>query len=404
MHKAVFAERDLSRGRGGGQKALDNESCAVRNSAAARSRSPAATSARAIMYCCRRRMRLQRHHHNVENALIFAVAIIAVALLFDMTNGWHDAANSIATVVATRVLTPMQAVVWAAFFNFVAFAVLGTRVAKTIASDLVDMKQIDPKWQLWVLLCGLLGAIAWDVLTWYFGLPTSSSHALVGGYAGAALAANAGGFGVLKGAGWVKTIVFIFLSPLLGMLLGLVIMVAVSWLFRRWSPHRVNTFFRRGQLFSAALYSLGHGGADAQKTMGMIAAILVAANLNLNAAKHIPLWVVLSCHAAMAIGTLSGGWRIVHTLGARLTRLRPVGGFSAETAGATTLFLAIFGGIPVSTTHTITGAIVGVGIVKRVQAVRWSLAQNIVWAWVLTIPGSALVAAACFGAARMLLA
>jgi PiT family inorganic phosphate transporter len=356
------------------------------------------------MYGCRRRMCLQRHLHNVENALIFAVAIIAVALLFDMTNGWHDAANSIATVVATRVLTPMQAVVWAAFFNFVAFAVLGTRVAKTIASDLVDMKQIDPKWQLWVLLCGLLGAIAWDVLTWYFGLPTSSSHALVGGYAGAALAANAGGFGVLKGAGWLKTIVFIFLSPLLGMLLGLVIMVAVSWLFRRWSPHRVNTFFRRGQLFSAALYSLGHGGADAQKTMGMIAAILVAANLNLGAAKHIPLWVVLSCHAAMAIGTLSGGWRIVHTLGARLTRLRPVGGFSAETAGATTLFLAIFGGIPVSTTHTITGAIVGVGIVKRVQAVRWSLAQNIVWAWVLTIPGSALVAAACFGAARMLLA
>jgi len=296
----------------------------------------------------------------------------------------------------------MQAVLWAAIFNFVAFAVLGTRVAKTIASDLVDMKQIDTKWQLWVLLCGLIGAIAWDVFTWYFGLPTSSSHALVGGYAGAAIAANAGGFGVLKAAGWIKTIAFIFLSPLIGMVLGFAIMIGVSWLFRWWTPQRVNNFFRRGQLLSAAMYSLGHGGADAQKTMGMIAAILVAANLNLDAAKHIPLWVVLSCHAAMGIGTLTGGWRIVHTLGARLTKLRPVGGFSAETAGAATLFMAIFGGIPVSTTHTITGAIVGVGAVRRIHAVRWGLAQTIVWAWVLTIPGSALIAAAFFGAVRLL--
>ena len=296
----------------------------------------------------------------------------------------------------------MQAVLWAAIFNFVAFAVLGTRVAKTIASDLVDLKQIDTKWQLWVLLCGLIGAIAWDVFTWYFGLPTSSSHALVGGYAGAAIAANAGGFGVLKAAGWIKTIAFIFLSPLIGMVLGFAIMIGVSWLFRWWTPQRVNNFFRRGQLLSAAMYSLGHGGADAQKTMGMIAAILVAANLNLDAAKHIPLWVVLSCHAAMGIGTLTGGWRIVHTLGARLTKLRPVGGFSAETAGAATLFMAIFGGIPVSTTHTITGAIVGVGAVRRIHAVRWGLAQTIVWAWVLTIPGSALIAAAFFGAVRLL--
>jgi PiT family inorganic phosphate transporter len=338
----------------------------------------------------------------VETTLVFAVLIIAIALVFDLTNGWHDAANSIATVVSTRVLTPMQAVVWAAVFNFVAFAVLGTRVAKTIASDLVDMKQIDTKWQLWVLLCGLIGAIAWDILTWYFGLPTSSSHALVGGYAGAAIAANAGGLHVLKAAGWIKTSAFIFLSPMIGMALGCAIMIGVSWLFRWWSPQQVNNFFRHGQLLSAAMYSLGHGGADAQKTMGMIAAILVAANLNLDAANHIPLWVVLSCHAAMGIGTLTGGWRIVHTLGARLTKLRPVGGFSAETAGAATLFMAIFGGIPVSTTHTITGAIVGVGMVKRVQAVRWGLAQTIVWAWVLTIPGSALIAAACFGAVRLL--
>jgi PiT family inorganic phosphate transporter len=339
--------------------------------------------------------------NQVENTLAFAILIITVALLFDLTNGWHDSANSIATVVATRVLTPMQAVAWAAFFNFAAFAILGTRVAKTIANDLVDMKQIDPKWQLWVLLCGLLGAIVWDVFTWYFGLPTSSSHALVGGYAGAALAANAGGFGVLKAAGWIKTIAFIFLSPLIGMILGFAIMVGVTLLFRKWSPPRVNKLFRKGQLLSAAMYSLGHGGADAQKTMGMIAAILVAANLNVNASKNIPLWVVLSCHAAMGLGTLTGGWRIVHTLGARLTRLRPVGGFSAETAGAVSLFMAIFGGIPVSTTHTITGAIVGVGMVRRVHAVRWSLARNIVWAWVLTIPGSALVASLCFGAVRL---
>lgn len=332
----------------------------------------------------------------METTLSFALLIIAVALIFDIANGWHDAANSIATVVSTRVLTPLQAVVWAAVFNFVAFAVLGTRVAKTIASDLVDIKQIDPKWQLWVLLCGLIGAITWDVLTWYLGLPTSSSHALVGGYAGAALAASGGMIGVLKPAGWIKTVTFIFLSPLIGMILGYTIILGVSWLFRNWSPRRVTGFFRKGQLVSAALYSLGHGGADAQKTMGIIAAILVAAKLNLNAATHIPLWVVLSCHAAMGFGTLTGGWRIVHTMGARLTKLKPVDGFAAETAGAATLFMAISGGIPVSTTHTITGAIVGVGMSQRMKAVRWTLARTIIWAWVLTIPGAAFIAAASF--------
>jgi inorganic phosphate transporter, PiT family len=332
----------------------------------------------------------------MQPALDFAIFIIIVALVFDCANGWHDSANSIATVVSTRVLSPLQAVAWAAFFNFVAFAVLGTRVAKTIASDMVDIRQIEPHWQLWVLLCGLMGAIAWDVFTWYFGLPTSSSHALVGGYAGAAVAAHHGSFTVLIPAGWIKTIAFIFISPLVGMILGYSIMLALLWIFRWSTPHKVEAIFRRGQLFSAALYSLGHGGADAQKTMGIIAAVLVAAKLDLVAATHIPLWVVVSCNLAMALGTLSGGWRIVHTMGARLTRLRPVGGFSAETAGAITLGVAVFGGIPVSTTHTIAGAIVGVGTVRRLHAVRWGVAVHIVWAWVLTIPGAAFIAALSF--------
>jgi inorganic phosphate transporter, PiT family len=338
----------------------------------------------------------------VETSLSFAVVIIAVALVFDMANGWHDCANSIATVVSTRVLSPLQAVAWAALFNFVAFAVLGTSVAKTIASDMVDIKLIHPQWQLWVLLCGLIGAIVWDVFTWYFGLPTSSSHALVGGYAGAAVAAYGGGLGVLKASGWIKTVIFIFASPLIGMVLGFWILVSISWILRRWTPAHVTTVFRRGQLFSAAMYSLGHGGADAQKTMGIIAAVLVAANLNAEAGKHIPLWVVLSCHAAMGIGTLTGGWRIVHTMGARLTKLTPVAGFSAETAGAISLLMAVHGGIPVSTTHTITGAIVGVGSVRRAHAVRWGLARSIVWAWVFTIPSSALIAACCYWAIRAL--
>lgn len=338
----------------------------------------------------------------MDTALTFAVATIGVALLFDFANGWHDAANSIATVVATRVLRPSWAVAWAALFNFVAFALLGTRVAKTIASDLVDINKVEPDWRLWVLLCGLIGAILWDVLTWYVGLPTSSSHALVGGYAGAAVAAYGGVAGILKPAAWVKTITFIFVSPLLGMVLGYLILLGLFWIFRRSTPAKVDSYFRRGQLLSAAMYSIGHGGADAQKTMGIIAAVLVAANLSATAAKEIPLWVVLSCHAAMALGTLAGGWRIVHTVGARLTHLKPVGGFSAETAGAATLFLAVFGGIPVSTTHTITGAIVGVGMIQRFRAVRWGLAVTIVWAWVLTIPCAALFAALSFFIVRSL--
>jgi inorganic phosphate transporter, PiT family len=332
----------------------------------------------------------------MTTALIFIALIIVVALIFDVANGWHDAANSIATVVSTRVLSPGVAVVWAAFFNFVAFAIFGTRVAQTVGADLVDIERIAERWRLWVLLSGLIGAIVWDVITWYFGLPTSSSHALVGGYAGAAIAAYGGIAGVLKPVGWIKTISFIFISPLVGMILAIAITVAIAWKFRRRSPGRVDKIFRRGQLFSAALYSLGHGGADAQKTMGIIAAVLVAGNLNPEATKHIPLWVVLSCHAAMALGTLVGGWRIVHTMGARITRLKPVGGFAAETAGAVTLFMAVYGGIPVSTTHTITGAIVGVGVTRRLSAVRWAVARRVVWAWVLTIPCSALMAAICF--------
>jgi len=338
----------------------------------------------------------------VETSISLAIIIISVALVFDLANGWHDSANSIATVVSTRVLSPLQAVAWAALFNFVAFAVLGTGVAKTIASDMVDIKRIDPQWQLWVLLCGLIGAIAWDVFTWYFGLPTSSSHALVGGYAGAAVAAYGGNIGVLKPEGWIKTAIFIFASPMIGMLLGFAILLGISWIVKRWSPHQVNAVFRKFRLVWAALCSLGDGGADAQNTMGIIAAVLVAANLNATAGKNIPLWVVLSCHAAMGIGTLTGGWRIVHTMGARLTKLTPVAGFSAETAGAISLFMAVHGGIPVSTTHTITGAIVGVGSVRRVHAVRWGLARRIVWAWVFTIPGSALISACCFWTVRAL--
>jgi inorganic phosphate transporter, PiT family len=330
----------------------------------------------------------------------FVFFIIVAALLFDCANGWHDAANSIATVVSTRVLSPGVAVVWAAFFNFVAFIIFGTRVARTIGGDMVNIELIEDRWKLWVLLCGLIGAILWDVITWYFGLPTSSSHALIGAYAGAAIAAHRGVAGLLKAAGWIKTLGFIVISPLLGMALGFTFMVALLWIIRRRSPDRVDKIFRRGQLFSAALYSLGHGGNDAQKTMGIITAVLAASNLVPHAADGglpaILLWVVLACHAAMALGTLSGGWRIVHTMGSRLTKLKPIGGFAAETAAAVSLFLATFAGIPVSTTHTITGAIVGVGSTRRLSAVRWGVAGRVVWAWILTIPCSAVMAAACF--------
>lgn len=328
--------------------------------------------------------------------MAFVVFIIVIALIFDYVNGFHDAANSIATVVSTRVLSPSVAVAWAAFFNFVAFAILGTRVAKTIGADLVRIELIEKEWQLWVLMCGLVGAIVWDIITWYYGLPSSSSHALVGGYAGAAIVAHRGIDHLLKPEGWVKTLSFIFISPAVGLLLGLSIMTAILWLFRHEGPDRVDRRFRKLQLVSAALYSLGHGGNDAQKTMGIIAGVLVAADLNPQATSEIPLWVVLSCHAAIALGTLSGGWRIVRTMGSRLTKLKPVGGFAAETAGATTLFIATYGGIPVSTTHTITGAIVGVGATRRLSAVRWGVAATVLWAWVLTIPLSALIAALSF--------
>jgi PiT family inorganic phosphate transporter len=299
------------------------------------------------------------------------------------------------------VLTPGIAVIWAAIFNFVAFAVFGTRVAKTIGGDLIEINLIGKEWQLWVLLSGLVGAIVWDVVTWYYGLPSSSSHALVGGYAGAAitarLAAGGGIEGLLKAAGWIKTVTFIVVSPLVGMTLGFSIMVGLLWIFRRSSPDFVDRVFRKGQLVSAALYSLGHGGNDAQKTMGILTAVLVSGGLLASGSDGklpgIPLWVVLSCHAAIALGTMSGGWRIVHTMGSRLTKLRPVGGFAAETAGAITLAMATYGGIPVSTTHTITGAIVGVGATRRLSAVRWGVARTVVWAWILTIPLSALIAA-----------
>jgi len=312
--------------------------------------------------------------------------VILVALAFDFVNGFHDAANSIATVVSTRVLSPRYAVLWAAFFNFVAFLVFQTHVATTIGKDVVDPKVIDTA----VVFAALTGAIAWDLITWWFGIPSSSSHALIGGLAGAAIAK--GGATVLDASGLAKIGVSIVLSPLLGLALGFSLMVAVFWIFRRFTPARVDAWFRRGQLVSAALYSLGHGGNDAQKTMGIIS-VLLFANGFLGDTFYVPLWVVLACHAAMGLGTLSGGWRIVRTMGMRITKLRPVGGFCAETGGAVTLFLATHLGIPVSTTHTITGAIVGVGSVQNTSAVRWGVAGRIVWAWILTIPCSALIAA-----------
>ncbi len=336
----------------------------------------------------------------MSGELFFLITFIVVALIFDYINGFHDAANSIATVVSTRVLSPGVAVVWAAFFNFIAFAFFGTHVAKTIGANLVDINLISEQFEharLWVLMAGVGGAIVWNLITWYYGLPSSSSHALIGGYAGAALTA-AGGYkdGLLIAGGWIKTISFIIISPLAGFLLGFLVMVTIYWIFQKTKPDKVDRQFRRAQLFSAALFSLGHGGNDAQKTMGIIAAALVATNYNPGATQDIPLWVVLVCHAAIGLGTLSGGWRIVYTMGSRLTKLRPVGGFAAETAGAMTMFLATFAGIPVSTTHTINGSIIGVGATRRLSAVRWGVARNVVWAWILTIPVSAAISGLIF--------
>lgn len=337
----------------------------------------------------------------------FVMLLVGLALVFDYINGFHDAANSIATVVSTRVLSPGMAVVWAAFFNFVAFAVFGTRVAKAIG-DGVRMDLIAPEQRLYVLMCALIGAILWNLITWYLGLPTSSSHALLGGYAGAGIAAYGGVSGLLNTEVWGRTLKFIVLSPLVGMVLGFVLMVAVHWIFRGATPKRVDKFFRKGQLFSAAAFSLGHGGNDAQKTMGIITAVLTAggvAGLSYGPGGKlpaIPLWVVLSAHAAIAFGTLSGGWRIVHTMGSKITKLKPIGGFSAETGAALTLAYVTLTGTPVSTTHTITGAIVGVGATRRLSAVKWGVAGRIVWAWILTIPAAATIAALSFWLVRFI--
>jgi inorganic phosphate transporter, PiT family len=340
-------------------------------------------------------------------SLALVVFIIFIALIFDYVNGFHDAANSIATVVATRVLSPGVAVLWAAFFNFIAFLVFGTAVAKTIGGDMVNIAVIPPGDQLFVLLAGILGAVIWNLITWYLGLPTSSSHALVGAYAGAAIASYGWHFGfgsaqmVLKAEGWIKTLTFIVLSPLIGMTIGFLLMVAVYWIFHRVSVNKVDRVFRVGQLFSAGAYSLGHGGNDAQKTMGIITIVLVSGGfLQMTGdgkLPEIPLWVVLAAHAAIGLGTLSGGWRIVKTMGTKIVKLQPVGGFCAETAGALTLFGATYAGIPVSTTHTITGSIVGVGSAKRFSAVKWGVAGRIVWAWILTIPMAGLIAALSYG-------
>jgi len=326
----------------------------------------------------------------MENAIFSPLAgvvfVIVLALVFDFVNGFHDAANSIATVVSTRVLRPQQAVAWAAFFNFIAFLFFGLHVARTIGKGVVDPSGVT----LTVVAAGLIGAIVWDLITWWLGLPTSSSHALVGGFAGAAVVH--GGTKVLLAPGLIKIGVFIVLSPLIGMSLGFILMVATYWIFRRTAPSSVNSLFRKLQLVSAAAFSLGHGGNDAQKSMGIILVALVSAGY-LGPKAEVPLWVVLSCHAAMGLGTLFGGWRIVKTMGQRICHLQPVHGFSAESAGAISLYLATWMGIPVSTTHTITGAITGVGVTRGINAVRWGVAEQVIWAWILTIPASALIAA-----------
>ncbi len=325
-----------------------------------------------------------------------AFLIIFVALTFDFINGFHDAANSVATVVATRVLTPFQAVLWAAFFNFVSAFTFGTGVASTVGKGFVDVGLVT----LPVITAGLIGAIAWDLITWRLGLPTSSSHALIGGYAGAAVAHAAfklGPANALHGlvvGQWPKTLAFIVIAPLLGLVLAYVLMIAVYWLFQNSTPSKMDKHFRRLQLLSAGMYSFAHGTNDAQKTMGIITGVLVASGMQREF--HVPVWVVLSAHAAIALGTLSGGWRIVRTMGTRLTKLKPRGGFCAETAAASSILFATYLKLPVSTTHVIAGAIAGVGSIQRFKAVRWGLAGDIVWAWALTIPASAIIAGLAF--------
>jgi len=325
--------------------------------------------------------------------MLIVAGLIGVALVFDYINGFHDAANSIATVVSTRVLSPGKAVIWAAFFNFVAAFTFGTAVAKTVGSGMIDIRIVTFS----VIFGGLAGAIIWDLITWYFGLPTSSSHALVGGYAGAAVAKA--GVGAVITSGWTKTIIFIFLSPLIGLTTGLALMVAIHWLLRWTPPSRVDRWFRRLQLISAAFFSLNHGANDAQKTMGIIAGVLYTAHYI--DTFYIPFWVVLIAHTAISLGTLAGGWRIIHTMGSKITKLQPVGGFAAETGAAIALLIATRTGVPVSTTHAITGAIVGVGATRRVSAVRWGVAGQIVWAWVFTIPAAFTIAAATYTLLRL---
>jgi PiT family inorganic phosphate transporter len=320
--------------------------------------------------------------------ITFAIVIVLVALSFDFLNGFHDAANSIATVVSTRVLSPRVAVLWAAFFNFVAAFTFGTAVAKTMGKGMIRLDAVN----LYVILAGLLGAIFWDILTWYYGLPVSSSHALMGGYAGAAIAK--GGWSVILWSGWTRVLAFIIISPAIGFILGGTFMLAIYWIFKLWSPQRVDKYFRKLQLVSAAAYSFGHGSNDAQKTMGIIAGTLYTAGI----LKHfyIPYWVVIMAYAAISMGTMAGGWRIVKTMGMKITRLKPVGGFCAETAAAISLLGTALAGIPVSTTHTIAGGIMGVGSVQRFTAVHWGVARSIMWAWVLTIPISGVVSYGVF--------
>jgi PiT family inorganic phosphate transporter len=344
----------------------------------------------------------------VNTGLLLLIVTVSTALIFDFLNGFHDAANSIATVVSTRVLSPKLAVIWAAVFNFVAAFLLGTAVAHTIGKGMVRLDEVTQ----YVVIAGLAGAIVWDLLTWWWGLPTSSSHALIGGYAGAAVARHAlnhgvhGAFSVIIPAGWSKTLIFIVLAPLIGLALALILTTASYWLLRNRAPQQVDKWFRKLQLVSAAAYSLGHGGNDAQKTMGIIAgALFTAGYMSPSDISHDwgrwKWYIILSAHAAIALGTYLGGWRIVHTMGSKITKLKPFGGFCAESAGAITLFGTALAGIPVSTTHTITGAIIGVGAVHRLSAVRWGVARRIVWAWVLTIPASAAVAAIVFWLIRL---
>ncbi len=341
----------------------------------------------------------------MDATFILVAAIILVALVFDYINGFHDAANSVATIVATRVLTPGQAVVWAAFFNFAAAFVFGTGVAKTVGSGMIDLKIVTP----YVILGGLIGAIVWDLITWWLGLPTSSSHALLGGYAGAAMAK----VGMVRGfhhsfdaividgwKGWPETLAYIVFAPLLGFLLAYLLMVGIYWLFRGYTPVKMDRYFRKAQLASAAVFSLAHGSNDAQKTMGIITGLLVSAGYL--TAFNIPAWVIIASYAAIALGTLSGGWRIIRTMGGRLTRLKPRGGFCAETAAAISILFSTYTGTPVSTTHVIAGAIVGVGSIQRLKAVRWGLATTIIWAWVLTIPAAAAVGALAMMALRLI--